>query len=148
MSIFLAFAATYPDVRVYLFFVIPVKVKFLGIIYFVIMIYDAVSYAFTGGLIITILELVIIFASLLNFFIFFISTRRGMRRTHSQVKMAREYKRKTENVQAQSRISKHKCAICGRTSDSHPDLQFRFCSKCEGGYEYCQDHLFTHKHIT
>ena len=28
-----------------------------------------------------------------------------------------------------------------------PTLEFRFCSKCEGNYEYCQDHLFTHEHI-
>ena len=44
-------------------------------------------------------------------------------------------------------VAKHKCAICGRTSDEYPDLEFRFCSKCNGNYEYCQDHLFTHQHV-
>ena len=45
------------------------------------------------------------------------------------------------------RIAKHKCAICGRTSEDYPNLEFRFCSKCEGNYEFCEDHLFTHKHF-
>jgi hypothetical protein len=41
----------------------------------------------------------------------------------------------------------HRCAICGRTNLDNPDLEFRYCSKCEGGMEYCQDHLFTHVHV-
>ena len=41
----------------------------------------------------------------------------------------------------------NKCAICGKTEASHADLEFRFCSKCNGNYEYCQDHLFTHEHV-
>ena len=46
-----------------------------------------------------------------------------------------------------SKITKHKCAICGRTEDSNPDLEFRYCSKCEGSFEYCEDHLYTHQHV-
>ncbi len=41
----------------------------------------------------------------------------------------------------------HTCSICGRTSETNPELTFRYCSKCEGNHEYCQDHLFTHVHI-
>ena len=41
----------------------------------------------------------------------------------------------------------HRCEICGRTEASDPDLEFRFCSKCEGSHEYCMDHLYTHTHI-
>ena len=40
----------------------------------------------------------------------------------------------------------HRCAICGRTEKDNPDLEFRYCTKCKGYYEYCQDHLFTHEH--
>ena len=40
------------------------------------------------------------------------------------------------------------CAVCGRTDLDDPELVFRFSSKCEGDYEYCQDHLYTHKHVT
>lgn len=42
---------------------------------------------------------------------------------------------------------RHKCAICGRTEEDGEHLEFRYCSKCEGNYEYCQDHLFTHEHV-
>lgn len=45
------------------------------------------------------------------------------------------------------RIAKHRCAVCGRTELDDPNLEFRFCSKCNGNYEYCQDHLFTHEHV-
>ncbi len=41
---------------------------------------------------------------------------------------------------------RHRCAICGRTELDNPDLEFRYCTKCHGYYEYCQDHLFTHTH--
>lgn len=40
----------------------------------------------------------------------------------------------------------HRCAICGRTELDDPNLEFRYCSKCEGNYEFCQDHLFLHIH--
>lgn len=41
----------------------------------------------------------------------------------------------------------HTCSICGRTSVTNPELTFRYCSKCEGNHEYCEDHLFTHIHV-
>ena len=46
-----------------------------------------------------------------------------------------------------SKITKHKCAICGKTENDGDDLEFRFCSKCDGNYEYCSEHLYTHVHI-
>jgi len=41
----------------------------------------------------------------------------------------------------------HICSVCGRTSITNPELMFRYCSKCSGEHEYCQDHLFTHEHV-
>lgn len=138
MSIFLGFAATYPNTYVMLFFIIPIKVKVLGIIYAIILVINAYGMGISG--------LIVIGASLLNFVLFFLATRKGMHRSFAQVKRQREYKVKVKQAKAEG-ISKHKCAICGRTSEEYPDLDFRFCSKCEGNYEYCQDHLFTHTHI-
>ena len=40
-----------------------------------------------------------------------------------------------------------KCLIDGRTERDGDDLEFRFCSKCNGNYEYCNEHLFTHEHV-
>ena len=42
----------------------------------------------------------------------------------------------------------HRCAVCGRTELDDPNLEFRYCSKCAGGREYCMDHLYTHVHVT
>jgi len=41
----------------------------------------------------------------------------------------------------------HRCASCGRTERDDPELEFRVCSRCSGGQEYCREHLETHRHI-
>ena len=41
----------------------------------------------------------------------------------------------------------HKCDVCGRTNVTNPELSFRYCSKCDGNHEYCEDHIFTHEHV-
>ena len=147
MSIFLAFAATFPDAVVLLMFIIPVKVKWLGFIYGGFLIYEFVVAIFNGSL--GFITGVVIVVSLLNFLIFFFARKRGggfsPRARMQQTARRREYTSSIRN--AQPVISKHKCAICGRTSEEYPDLEFRFCSKCNGNYEYCSDHLFTHKHV-
>lgn len=137
MSIFLAFAVTFPNVQVLLMFLIPIKVKWLGIIYGVVLVWDFLTVNSVG---MRFAEA----ASLLNFVIFFLNSRKWFR-TPKQAK--RQYEFKREVHRGTNTISVHKCAICGRTNDSNPELEFRFCSKCNGNYEYCQDHLFTHKHV-
>ncbi|MBR6485561.1 MAG: hypothetical protein IKT17_02615, partial [Lachnospiraceae bacterium] len=62
----------------------------------------------------------------------------------AEIRRRQTYK---NELKRQSSITKHKCAICGRTEKDGDDLEFRFCSKCNGNYEYCQDHLFTHEHV-
>lgn len=138
MSLFLAYAATLPDMSVLLFFIIPIKVKYLGIVYGVLLLLECLQ----GGII----TWVVVGSSLLNFLVFFITSRKGIRRTPQQMKQKMEYTRQTKEA-ATTKITKHKCAVCGRTGDEYPELEFRFCSKCNGNYEYCQDHLFTHEHV-
>ena len=50
--------------------------------------------------------------------------------------------------ESKKEIARHKCAVCGKTDLTHPDMTFRFCSKCEGNYEYCEEHLKDHEHKT
>lgn len=136
MSIFLAFAATFPENQVLLMFIIPIKVKWLGIIYAIMLIFEVVNLGTVGFFIIG--------ASLLNFIIFFVTTRKKMHRGPKQIHRQHVYQKQVKHASA---ITRHKCAVCGRTEQDAPNLEFRFCSKCEGNYEYCQDHLFTHQHI-
>ena len=61
-------------------------------------------------------------------------------------KKGREFQKK-QTVPKKKNGALHECAVCHRTELDDPTLEFRYCSKCDGDYEYCQDHLFTHKHV-
>lgn len=144
MSIFLAFAATFPNMQVLLFFILPIKVKVLGIIYGAILIYQFIVGYGTNLAVLNVANRFVIAASLMNFIVFFLTSRGKIRMTPKQVKRRQEFRRE---VKKSVKITRHKCAICGRTEETNPELEFRFCSKCDGNYEYCQDHLFTHTHV-
>ncbi|MDE6213200.1 MAG: hypothetical protein K2M70_06970 [Lachnospiraceae bacterium] len=136
MSIFLAYAATFPDAQVLLMFIIPIRVKWLGIIYAVMLVFQFLGTDVFGKFAIG--------ASLLNFVVFFLTSRNMMHLNPKQIHRRQEFRR---DVRKNMGITKHKCAICGRTEVDSPQMQFRFCSKCEGNYEYCEEHLYTHTHI-
>ena len=153
-SIFLAFAATFPDAQVLLMFLIPIKVKWMGIVYGVLIVWEFIQGAATSvvtsagsGFLLDIglFPRVAILASFLNFVVFFLTSRRVLR-SPKQIRRQQEFRREVRRG-AGSAITRHKCAVCGRTEESNPELEFRFCSKCNGNYEYCQDHLFTHTHV-
>lgn len=145
LSVFLAYAMSYPDMQLLLMFVIPIKMRWMAIVYGAIILFDMVSNIRKGY---WFLIFPVVF-SLLNFLLFYLGSKDMSRYNPKEVKRRQEFKK----AMAQSRvnpgtngISKHKCAICGRTELDDPNLEFRFCSKCKGNYEYCQDHLFTHEH--
>ncbi|MDE6015482.1 MAG: hypothetical protein K2H41_07290 [Acetatifactor sp.] len=145
MSIFLAYAVTYPEHQVLLMFVIPVKVKWLGIIYGVMLVIGMVQ-SFMAGLSYHPaywFGVVAIGASLINFLIFWIQSRRLSYLNPRQIKRKVHFQ---HQVREGVRQSGHKCCICGRTEQDDPALEFRYCSKCAGNHEYCQQHLFTHEH--
>ena len=139
MSIFLAFAAIYPEMEVYLYFILPIKMKWMALVYAAMALY----YFIRGGIV----TRVAIGASLLNFVIFFLSSR-NMRRFSPKERVRKaKFIRQSAPHMHYSNGAKHRCAVCGRTELDDPCLEFRFCSKCNGNYEYCQDHLFTHEHV-
>lgn len=137
MSIFLAFAATFPEMQIMLMFVLPVKVKVLGIIYAVMMLVECLQ----GGILVTIP----IVASLFNFIIFFFVGRKRIGISREQLRERNEFRAKMKA--ASKELTRHKCAICGKTEATDPEMSFRFCSKCNGNYEYCENHIFTHNHV-
>ena len=155
LSILLAFAATFPDAMVLLMFIIPIKVKWLGYFYGVVMGLEVlqkrmVPFATTAGKLqyidFAIFVRCSIVFSVMNFLVFFLTSRKKVHRTPKQMKQRQEFKRQVERTMPTG-VTRHKCAICGRTEETNPELEFRFCSKCNGNYEYCQDHLFTHEHV-
>ncbi len=137
-SLFFAFAVMYPDMQFLLFMVIPVKAKVLAVfdgIFFV--------YSFIVGNAATRCAILL---SLLNFLIFFLMTRNLSRYAPKEVKRRREFRTQTKIIPQHG--TRHRCAVCGRTEKDGDDLEFRYCSKCAGNLEYCQDHLYTHQHVT
>ncbi|WP_026509439.1 MULTISPECIES: hypothetical protein [unclassified Butyrivibrio] len=141
MSILLAFAATFPDNVVLFMFIIPLKMKWLGIVYGVWLAFEAISAAISGNIYL----FFAITASLLTFALFWVSNGRLMHLRPKEVKRRNEFKRSVKITPPG--ITRHKCAVCGRSEIDDPTLEFRFCSKCNGNYEYCQEHLFTHTHV-
>ena len=140
MSIFLAFALSYPNMQVMLYFFIPIKMKWMGILYGFFIVYSFVKSSWVGK--------VAIIASLLNFIVFFLMTRDYRRVSPKEIRRKQNFKRQMNTAKpGNGRQPMHKCAVCGRTELDGDDLEFRYCSKCDGNYEYCQDHLFTHQHV-
>lgn len=137
MSIFLAFALCYPNIQILLYFIIPIKMQWMAIFYIVMVMIDFFTTNIGGK--------VVISSSLLNFIIFYILTRDYYRISVKNRSRKIKFKRASDSRNDKS-IPKHRCCICGRDDKGYSDLEFRFCSKCNGNYEYCQDHLFTHEH--
>ncbi|NLK74087.1 MAG: hypothetical protein GX288_02210 [Clostridiales bacterium] len=153
-SMFFAFAAMYPNMQFLIYFFIPVKVKYLAYIYGALMAYDLFSYLFSGSIATALLGISIV-VSMANFLIFFFATRNYKKISYGEFQRKARFKQQMRQgmntggttSRGKSVITRHKCAICGRTELDDDELEFRFCSKCDGNYEYCMEHLFTHEHV-
>ena len=191
-TILLAFAFTYPNAQVYLYFIIPIRMSWLGIFEGIMLVYSFIRAGMATP------RLVILLA-LLNFVLYFLMTKDLSRYHPGEFARRAGYRKQTgqgggffsgsgqkkpgqgaytgntrpagnqaAGNAGQSQRSagastsrrsasgftkiypngaRHKCTICGRTELDDERLEFRYCSKCEGSHEYCQDHLFTHQHI-
>ena len=168
-TIFLLNMLVYPDAVFLLFFVIPIKAKYLAVVYGIL----ALQSFLMGGL----SAKVEIIAALIHFLFFYFvvvkeqrdNLTRRMERMKAAAAGAREKiirlqreengpGTQTDSDNAESgaprrqpagkiKAPHHKCAVCGRTELDAPELTFRFCTKCEGDYEYCEEHLHTHIHV-
>lgn len=158
-TMFLAFATIQPDMQLLLYFVIPIKVKWLAILDAIYLSYQTLSSLVTGIKYLRIDNVVAhqygwmyisnaaaIVIAMANFLIFFFATRNYRRISPREQRRKREF-RKNMKQAAETRGVRHRCAVCGRTQEEFPNLEFRYCSKCQGNYEYCSDHLFTHEHV-
>jgi hypothetical protein len=151
-SMFFAYAAIYPDVQFYLYFLIPVKVKYLARFDAAVLLYQCYGYMRMGDY----FSVILITVSMANFLIFFFATRNYKRLSPREFERKARFRRQMNAGRRQAgagrnlgrnTVTRHKCAVCGRTELDDDQLEFRFCSKCDGNYEYCMEHLFTHEHV-
>jgi hypothetical protein len=132
-TVFLAFARFFPDFTLYIFFILPIKIKWLALLQWI-----GYAYLFLLGPWMT---KAMVLASVVNYLLFFgRDIWRDMKQGH------RRMRHHARALQAPPRIV-HACRTCGITSDDAPHLQFRYCSKCDGDSCYCPEHLRDHEHV-
>lgn len=136
-SFFFVFALMFPESQVLLMMVLPIKAKWLAVGEAVIYIYSFVRSGLN-----TRMEILI---CLVHMMIFFLWMTLAGDTSYKQKKRQKDFQKKIKPMSVVKRG--HKCAVCGRTDQDSPGMEFRFCSKCEGSYEYCMDHLYTHTHV-
>lgn len=135
-SVFLAFAWINPDFELALFFILPIKIKWLaaltGLFY---------AWGLATGSWSTRWQ---ILASVGNFLLFF----------GREIVDAIRYRRLTSRInprrvaeERKAPEARHRCHICGRTDLTNPEMDFRYCSKCAGDQCYCPEHIFSHEHV-
>lgn len=157
LSLFLSFATLYPDSQFLLFFIIPVKAWVLALIDLVFILIGLFSSFFPYNLFPLI--------ALANYFLFFGKDVLRVIPYSWQVNFTRLFKKKPKAAKYQKPIDfhsagsfeattakpkqpyQHRCTICGRTDVSDPELEFRYCSRCNGYYCYCEDHISNHTHV-
>jgi hypothetical protein len=132
-SLFLAFARLYPDYIFNLFFVLPIRVRWLAILAWI-----GYAYVLIRG---NWMERMLVLATVLNYLLFFgqehwQELRHGHRRRSFQAKAKRAVA-----------PAKHTCVVCGRSSEKEPRTLFRYCSKCAGQRCYCPEHIREHVHV-
>ena len=148
MSLFFAFATLYPDTQFVLYFIIPIKVKWIAWLDAAFFIFDIFSYISGGMPVYALMPIV----GILNYLIFFWEDLmdllgRGKRRAAHKVNPQTINFKKAQKEVQQRKGYLHKCSVCGVTDADDPNKEFRYCSKCNGYYCYCMDHINNHVHI-
>ena len=148
LSMFFAFATLYPDNVVLLFFIIPIKMKWLAVIDALYFAYSIFSNLGAGMGLMSFLPLI----AILNYFLFCGDMLFGsvLPRGRQQRKNTVDFKREVHRIKYEQRNKNYtrKCEVCGRTDTDYPDLEFRYCSRCAGYHCFCQDHINNHIHFT
>ena len=132
-TLFLAFARLFPDYTINLYFILPVKVKWLALLMWIWYGFTFLTGDWMGRM--------LIFASVLNYLLFFGKEhlqewKQGhRRRTHQAI------------VKAAAKKIQHQCRVCELNSENSPRTLFRYCSKCAGQSCYCPEHIQNHEHV-
>ena len=156
MSLFLSFATLFPQSSFLLFYIIPIKAWVFALFDLAIILLGLFSFPVTA-------ENFFPLIALANYFLFFGKDVLNVIPPQWQYNFRKKFGKKTaaprsapktipfrpaaqEQTPPQAAYH-HRCTVCGRTDVSNPELEFRYCSKCNGYYCYCIDHISNHSHI-
>ena len=145
LSLVLCYATIYSQATFLLLMLIPIKAWLLALFYLAFVIFEVVTMCTPVMMLPHCLFPLVAFA---NYFLFFgkdvlnlfpsLPAKRKKQTVHIHV-------RKEESSKAQGYT--HRCTVCGRTDVSNPELEFRYCSRCNGYFCYCEDHINNHTHV-
>jgi membrane associated rhomboid family serine protease len=134
-SLFLAFATVFPDVSILLFFILPVRVKWLGVLAALGIAYAA----FVGDWGVR----APIAAALVNYGLFFGEHWLDLARGRTLV--ARQKARRVEVESSGPVFGQRTCAICGAREADGIDIRVCSCEKCGGvARTLCLEHARNH----
>ena len=126
-TLFFAFAHFYPDEVIYVFFILPLKIKWIAWVYagFLLLAFVTESNSYRMALIVALSNYVIFFGP----------------ETVQKLRQRKEVAVRRKRFEIQSRSEEeplHKCKVCGATELSDPNREFRVA---RDGEEYCLEHL-------
>jgi membrane associated rhomboid family serine protease len=140
-SLFFAFATVFPNYEILLFFIIPIRVKWLALLTVAL-----VGYAFFGGDYGVKAAIAVAFG---NYLLFFTGHLIGLARGR-QVQM-RQASRRTSfrppperEREAKAAAESRACAICGKRQEDGADIRVCSCEKCGSPRELCLEHARAH----
>lgn len=161
LTLFLSYATLYPNTQFLLFFIIPVRAWIFALLDLVLTVWDIYSLSYPVFLFPHNLFPLVAIA---NYLLFFGKDVGNLFPLSWQIKVGRLFKRKRPihkagtshfpplgpyqtTVVTPTAPYNHRCTVCGRTDVSNPELEFRYCSRCQGYHCYCEDHISNHTHI-
>lgn len=163
LSLFLAVATLMPDQQVRIYFIIPVKMKWLAWIDLALTLVGLITgiSAMIRGLgagslylgwllpLVPVVNYLLFFgkqaANILPDFLRYHPSRKSWQRTMKQKTV---FDHVSSSAGRSAGNARFRCTVCGRTELTDPKLEFRYCSRCAGYRCYCQDHIQNHVHIT
>lgn len=137
MSLFFAFATLWPNYELMIFFILPVKVKWLALLSGATLLYMVA--------VLPLAYKIIPILAVGNYFLFFTSTLiRMIRQGFFRAGHAKKFYQFKQSVK-ESEIGERRCPICGIT-DADKTAEFRVCNceKCGKPTEYCIKHAWEH----
>ena len=162
MSLFLAYATLYPDTHFLLFFIIPVKAWIFAVLDLALTLYEVYQLTYPINCFPHNLFPLVAIANYLLFFgkdvvnLFPVTWRANAKRLSRKNRKAPNGSKTIPFPSAgsyEATMAKpkdpytHRCTVCGKTDVSDPDLEFRYCSRCQGYHCYCEDHINNHTHV-
>ena len=163
ISLMLAVATVIPEEQILLFGILPLKMRWLALLDVALILLELFS-AVTGYSAVPIWQVLLVYGtapivSLLNYVLNFgkdVGNLLPIKKSYQQRKRRKKFQKAAgpnpdwaNNYRSKTgeRPYRHKCTVCGRTDTDHPNLEFRYCSRCKGYFCYCIDHINNHTHI-